>query len=168
VKVNGVELGPDSPLLTNGGARRYVGPSEADSQIALLELLVGPARAGGGRAPGAGMTTRFPELALIYAINPNKGGQHQRAARGIAKAMGQLAGMPDLHLPVARGRYIGLYLELKAPRGRHSDEQLRMARALLAQGHCVAECVGVHVAASFIIDYLRLAPGDGLLGESRA
>lgn len=154
--LNGIELGPGSPMLTNGGARRRLQRSESDDQIALLELLVGPARKGARRRAGAGMTTRFPELALVYAINPNKGGQNQKAARGIAKAMGQLQDMPDLHLPIARGPFIGLYVELKV-RGRYgSEEQRACAEALRSQGHCVIECQGTQEGSDVFIGYLSL------------
>jgi hypothetical protein len=154
VRVNGVALGPDSPLQSRGGRRRGFGPSEAEDQIQLLELLVGKTKRGEGRMPGAGMTTRFPELALIYAINPNKGGQQSKAARGIAKAMGALAGMPDLHLPVARSPYIGQYLELKRLGGRAAAEQLRIHELLRAEGHRVDICIGVQAGLDAVLSYL--------------
>ncbi len=162
MKANGVELGPNSPLRSASGSRRRFGPSEADDQMQLLELLVGPAKPGQPRTPGAGMTTRFPELALIYAINPNKGGQNQKAARGIAKAMGQLASMPDLHLPVARSPFIGLYVELKALGGKATAEQLDVHQALRTAGHRVATCAGVQAALDSILGYLNLPASDAL------
>jgi hypothetical protein len=152
----GIALGPKSPLLTASGAKRRLQPSEADVQVALLELLVGPAKAGERRIPGAGMTHRFPELALIYAINPNKGGQRQVAARGLAKAMGQLRDMPDLHLPVQRGQYIGLYLELKRPGRCATKEQRTLHAELRREGQLVHECTDVSGAVAEIVAYLRL------------
>jgi hypothetical protein len=153
---NGVALGPSSPLLTRAGALRRLQPSEADHQKQLMELLVGPALPGERRIAGAGMTGRFPELALIYAINPNKGGQNQTAARGMAKAMGQLQDMPDFHLPVMRGPFIGLYVELKVPGRYGTKAQRAIADALRAEGHCVLELQGVQEALNAIIGYLTL------------
>jgi hypothetical protein len=150
--LNGVELGPNSPLRAR--RRRYIGPSEADDQKALLELLVGPVKKGEPRTQGAGMTTRFPELALLYAINPNKGGQNSRAARGIAKAMGILSAMPDLHLPVARSPYIGLYVEMKRLGGRATVEQLALHEQLRAEGHRVDVCGGVQEGLNAFLNYL--------------
>jgi len=155
-RVNGVALGAKSPLLTPAGARRLLHRSEADDQKALMELLVGPAIAGERRRPGLGLTWKHPELSLVYAINPNKGGQSSKAARGMAKAMGQLADMPDLHLPVMRGPFIGLYIELKREGGRSTPEQRALHAELRAQGHCVIECHGVEEGLTTVLGYLAL------------
>ena len=53
----------------------------------------------------------YPELALLYHI-PN-GGKRDAKTATILKRQGVKAGVPDLHLPVARGGYHGLYIELK-------------------------------------------------------
>lgn len=54
---------------------------------------------------------RFPELALLYHV-PN-GGSRKKAEAGRFRAEGVKAGVPDLCLPVARGGFHGLYIELK-------------------------------------------------------
>jgi hypothetical protein len=151
-----VKLGPNSPLLTKAGARRRLGPDESDIQIALLELLVGRSAAGEGRVLGRGMTQRYPELSMIYAINPNKGGQRSKAARGKAKAMGLLPDMPDLCLPVARGPFYSLYVEMKRPGTYGSAAQRERALDLRAHGHAVFECQTVEEAAQVIVGYLAL------------
>lgn len=153
----GVALGPESPLLTRSGVLRRLQASEADLQVALLEVLVGPAKKGERRTPGAGMTGRFPELGLIYAINPNKGGQRQVAARGIAKAMGQLQDMPDLHLPVARGGYAGMYIEMKRPGSYGTKAQRELHDRLRDQAHLVVEFRDVQEAVDSIVRYLRMS-----------
>lgn len=82
---------------------------------------------------------------LLYAI-PN--GAHlprKRSRRGVLyvpqmtvlKAEGLKLAMPDLHYPVARGGFIGLYLETKAPGAYPSAEQRAKHRALEQAGHCV-------------------------------
>ena len=61
--------------------------------------------------------------------------------------MGVKKGVPDLCLPVARGRYHGLYIELKTPTGRER---------LNAEG-CFAEiCHGWESAAKVLAWYLGL------------
>ena len=48
---------------------------------------------------------RFPELVLLYHI-PNGGKRDAQTAISL-KRQGVKAGVPDLHLPVARGGYHG-------------------------------------------------------------
>lgn len=58
-------------------------------------------------------------------------------------------------LPVARGQYHGLYIELKRQRGgRTSDHQSEWLDALSAQGYKAALCYGWEQAAGTIIEYL--------------
>lgn len=54
---------------------------------------------------------KYPELKLLYHV-PN-GGSRKKSEAGRFKAEGVKAGVPDLCLPVARGGYHGLYIELK-------------------------------------------------------
>ena len=70
-------------------------------------------------------------------------------------AEGVKAGVPDLCLPVARGQYHGLYIELKRQRGgRTSDHQSEWLDAISAQGYKAALCYGWEQAAGTIIEYL--------------
>lgn len=154
MKHNGITLGAGSPLLTEAGARRRLQASEEDMQIALMALLVGPARKGRPRTMGDGMTARFPELFLTYAV-PNGGARAKKTA-GRMKAQGVLASMPDLHLPVARGPFIGLYVELKVPGKYGTVAQRDTAELLRAQGQCVVECQGVEEALATFLGYLAL------------
>ena len=75
----------------------------------------------------------LPELALLHAI-PN-GGQRSKATAGKLKAEGVQAGVPDLCLPVARGGYHGLYIELKHGRNQPTQEQKRWLMRLRAEGY---------------------------------
>ena len=52
-----------------------------------------------------------PQLRLLLAI-PN-GGLRNKVTAGKLKAQGVKAGVPDIFLPVARGRYHGLWIEMK-------------------------------------------------------
>lgn len=95
---------------------------------------------------------RWPELALMFAI-PN-GGHRVKAVAAKLKAEGVKAGVPDLCLPVPRGEWHGLYIEMKTRTGRASKEQKRWLGALQAQGYRVAVCKGWEAAKELIEEYL--------------
>lgn len=154
-KHNGITLGPASPLLTPEGARRKLARTEQDDQMALLELLVGKARKGEARDPAGGMILKYPDLYLLYAI-PNGGRGSSKAWVGRQKAMGLLRDMPDLHLPVMRGPFIGLYVELKRAGQKARPSQAVLHECLRAAGHCVVTAVGVEQGAAVILGYLAL------------
>lgn len=98
---------------------------------------------------------RFPELALLYHV-PN-GGSRKKAEAGCFRAEGVKAGVPDLCLPVARGGYHGLYVELKRLKGsKTSEEQKAWLWSLENQGYFVALCKGWEAAAKVITEYLEL------------
>ena len=81
---------------------------------------------------------RRPELRLLHAI-PNGGHRHKAVAARM-KAEGVRRGVPDICLPVARGPYHGLYIEMKTRRGRTSADQERWIAALRAQGYRAEVC----------------------------
>jgi hypothetical protein len=95
---------------------------------------------------------RWPELALMYAI-PNGGHRHKAVAARM-KAEGVKAGVPDICLPAPRGRWHGLYIEMKTRTGRASKAQKAWLRALQAQGYRVAICRDWEAARALIVDYL--------------
>lgn len=167
--VNGITLGPGSPLLSGHRARvvttvttsrRALVSREFPVQAGLLELLLGPLRKG-DRVPGNGMTGRFPELLTIYAI-PNGAAARSKAAAGRRKAEGQLRGMPDLCLPCARGAYHALYLETKRPGGKAREQQEVIHQRLREQGNCVLVYDDVQLGLDLVVMYLTL-PYGGVL-----
>jgi hypothetical protein len=97
---------------------------------------------------------KYPELALMYHT-PN-GGHRSKAEAGRFKAEGVKAGVPDIFLPVARGRWHGLYIELKRQRGgKVSDHQKEWLEALEAQDYLVGVCKGWEAASKAILKYLN-------------
>lgn len=131
-------------------------PSESTEQICLFRWA-------------AAERHRYPELALLFHI-PN-GGKRGKAEASIFKAEGVKAGIPDLCLPVARGGYHGLYIELKRQRGgKVSPEQKEIIRQLTGQGYMAEVCRGWEEAADLIADYLEgtckknLHAGNGAAG----
>ena len=97
---------------------------------------------------------KYPELDMLYHI-PN-GGKRGKAEAIRFKAEGVKAGVPDICLPVARGEWHGLYIELKRREGgRVSAEQTQWLEALMREGYCTAICRGWEEAQRMIMRYLR-------------
>ena len=72
------------------------------------------------------------------------------------KLMGGRAGVPDLCLPVPRGKYHGLYIELKTVTGRATAEQEWWGDRLLEQGYFWEVCHGWESAVRVLEWYLEL------------
>ena len=97
---------------------------------------------------------KYPELRMLFHI-PN-GGSRGKAEAGRFRAMGVRAGVPDLCLPVPRGGWHGLYIELKRTKGgRVSADQKAWLDALREQGYAAAVCHGWEDAARIILWYIR-------------
>lgn len=95
---------------------------------------------------------RWPELKLLFHIkNEERAGAREVA---IDKAMGVKKGVPDLCLPVPRGPYHGLYIEMKNETGRASEEQKWWGGELEYQGYYWAVCNGWERAVEVIEWYL--------------
>lgn len=102
---------------------------------------------------------RYPDVRLLYHI-PNEG-KRSKATGGRLIGMGLKKGVPDLCLPVPRGRYHGLYIEMKrADGGRATPEQKEWLHALNGQGYAVTLCHGWQAAAKEIEGYLKLPKGE--------
>ena len=117
--------------------------SEAQEQSDLIEW-----------AESCAVLNIHPELALIYAI-PNGGSRDIREAKNL-KRQGVKAGVPDLCLPVPKGAYHGLYIEMKVGRNTPSVKQKEWLAALSTNGYAVAVCYGAAEARKYIEKYLRL------------
>ena len=97
---------------------------------------------------------KWPELRLLHAI-PNGGSRNPIEAVHL-KQQGVKAGIPDIHLPVARGGWHGLYIEMKRRKGgRVSVEQKKMLLALREQGYEAVVCYGCEDAIKVIKEYLK-------------
>jgi hypothetical protein len=62
------------------------------------------------------------------------------AQAGKAKAAGMLKGEYDIKLPVSRGPYIGLIIELKAGRNKPTPEQEWYGKRMKEEGWCGSVC----------------------------
>ena len=121
---------------------------------------------------------RWPELAWLHAI-PNGGtrgsdkaadGSSMAARRGAElKAEGVKPGVCDLMLPVARGPYHGLYIEMKKVFNINKDaidyaspEQLKFIEFVKKQGYAAGVCQGWEQAVGVLEWYMGLGEfGNG-------
>lgn len=117
--------------------------SEAQHQAAVMKW---------SRQPH--VRAQWPELALLYHI-PNGGTRDPIEGRHL-KQQGVKRGVPDLCLPVARGEYHALYIELKTDTGRATQEQKWWGEHLLAQRNKWQVCHGWEAAVATLEWYLSL------------
>jgi hypothetical protein len=126
--------------------------SEGDHQVRLMRWA-------------AKQGTTIAELQLLYHI-PN-GGARDAATAARLRVEGVKAGVPDLHLPVARRGYHGLYVELKADGGKTSGGQDIWLARLRAEGYQALVCYGAQAAYEAIVTYLGLRVDTRLLSLDR-
>ena len=129
----------------NNAYRDY--PTEAQEQIALLDWA-------------AVMQGRYAELALLFHI-PNEGKRSYQVG-GQMRRMGLKRGVPDLFLPVARGGYYGLFVEMKSAKGRPTPEQREWCKVLQEQGYAAIVVHGWREAAEQIEAYLKGETKNGI------
>ena len=113
--------------------------SEHDEQVAVIEYCD---------------MKGYPRFAI-----PN-GGLRRKSEAARMKAEGVSAGVPDLCIPVARGGYHSLYIEMKADGGKLTDEQSEWLWRLRAEGMCAYCCYGADSAIELIDRYMALTSGD--------
>ena len=96
---------------------------------------------------------KWPELELLHHI-PNGGSRNKKEAIKL-KRMGVLAGVADLHLPVPKAGYCGLYIEMKYEDGRLRKSQKEFLKmAAYWDNYCVV-CYNATDAIEVIEAYLR-------------
>lgn len=123
------------------GKRRAPTPTEAQEQEALFLWAE--------RAKG-----KMPELGLLFHI-PNGGSRNLLEAAHL-KAQGVKPGVPDICLPVPRGKFAALYIELKRrKRAEVSDYQRGWIMALNRVGNQAVVCCGWDEAREVLIEYLK-------------
>lgn len=100
------------------------------------------------------MSGTYPELELMYHI-PNGGSRNKLEGFNLKK-QGVKSGVPDIHLPVARGKYHSLYIEMKHGDNKPTENQYKWLEALNKQGNGVKICYSAREASEAIIRYLNL------------
>lgn len=117
------------------------GPSESDEQKLLF-------------AWAEYAEVLYPELETMYHV-PNEGRRSYRAGAELKK-QGMKAGVPDICLPVSRGKYNALYIEMKRIKGgTASDAQKWWIDRLNHYGNLAVICHGFDEAKDVILKYLK-------------
>jgi hypothetical protein len=96
---------------------------------------------------------RMPELKLAFAIPNGTRTTPQIAKRMVAE--GVRKGVPDVLLPIARGEFHGLWIEMKSPGNYPKPDQREWLKALALEGHYTACCHDWQEAAEIIQNYLE-------------
>lgn len=99
---------------------------------------------------------RWSMLAYMFAI-PNGGWRAIKTA-GWMKAEGVKAGVPDIHFPVAKGGFHGLYIEMKFGKNKPTESQEDYIKFLKERGYAVAVCYGFDEAVAVLEWYLNEPP----------
>ena len=93
----------------------------------------------------------YPFLWLLHSsLN---GVKLSKMQAGKAKASGMLSGVPDLFLPVPRGSFCGLYIEMKSATGRIMPSQSRYLKAVSDFGYNAVVCYSSSEAIEKIKEY---------------
>ena len=96
----------------------------------------------------------YPEVKYLFAI-PNGGHRHIAVAAKL-KASGVKSGVPDLFLPLPiPGRSAGLWIEMKAPGGKVTQNQDDYLRFLSEVGFLTKVCYSAQDAVDEIKMYLE-------------
>jgi len=99
-------------------------------------------------------TRKYPKLKKLYHI-PNGGFRHPKVAREL-KEEGVKAGVPDYCLPVKRGHYSGLYIELKAKKNsKLGPDQKKWIEWIVEEDFAAGVCYGADEAIKILEAYLR-------------
>lgn len=116
--------------VTQSARKRSVGGKTKPQQHehAMQVKLIGEIRK-------LAMIQAYKDLAKVFAI-PNGGKRNVIVAQKL-KAEGVRSGVPDLCLPVMRGGYGGMYVELKAGKNTTSDLQDDVIEELRGDGYYV-------------------------------
>lgn len=96
----------------------------------------------------------YPDLELMFHV-PNGGSRNKIEAANLKK-QGVKAGVPDICLPVARGNYHGMYIEMKVGKNIPTDKQDKWLFNLNKQGYAVKVCYTWTEAADAIMKYMEM------------
>jgi len=110
--------------------------TEHNEQMALFQLL-----------------QNNEETKWLFAI-PNGGQRDIRVAMNL-KREGVKAGVWDLFLPLPRGRYHGLFIEMKFGNNKLSASQLAFGQYVVEQGYKAKVAYSCEEAYNIIQEYLK-------------
>ncbi len=97
----------------------------------------------------------YCDLRHIPIVHIPNEGKRSVVMGATMKRAGLRPGFPDLFVPLSRGRYHGLFIEMKREGGYLSDNQREWIHFLCSQGYAVAVCYGFDQTVRMINSYLR-------------
>lgn len=138
---------PDQEVLPGADPSAYQ-LREQREQIQLFTKLIRP------------IMYVHQDLLCVYAT-PNQGARAGKSGK-MKKAEGMLAGVWDIHCPVAShdGEYVGLWIEMKVWDGELSPEQEAWATLMYERGHRLEVCNTSVEAFDVLLDHLGITLAD--------
>lgn len=95
----------------------------------------------------------FPALKWLHAI-PNGGRRDKKEAADL-KRQGVKAGVSDIFLPLPKGKYHGLYIEMKVKGNKPTEKQTEFLEYAKGAGYAVAVTYSAEEAIKVITMYLK-------------
>lgn len=102
----------------------------------------------------------IPELKWMFAI-ANGGSRHLLEAINL-KRQGVKRGISDMMVPIPKGKYHGLFIELKVGRNKPTPEQIEFILHANKYNYYAEVCYGHEEAIELIKKYLSLKQGEEL------
>lgn len=91
----------------------------------------------------------------VIAFHPSNGFGRSKAESGIAKAMGQLAGIPDYFIMYPTKTFHGLVVEFKIGTERPRENQQKILDTLASYGYATAVCNSLDVFMEAVRTYME-------------
>ncbi len=109
----------------------------------------------------------YPHLVFNVMSIPNGGWRHKKTASQLKKE-GLLAGAPDILVALVRGKWPGLFIEMKRVKGGQvRKNQKKVHMHLKDQGYKVEVCKGADAAWKVFEDYVKMeCPAGKYVGIS--
>lgn len=96
---------------------------------------------------------KYPELQWMFHI-PNGGSRDVIEAKHL-KDQGTKSGVPDIFLPVPRGKYYGMFIEMKYGKNVLSENQKTWIAQMEVFGYRAVACYGFEEARGQIEEYMK-------------
>ena len=93
----------------------------------------------------------YPKF-LIYSIPNARKVSKVQGARLVSE--GVVSGIPDLHIPIAKKGFHGLYIEMKAGKNKPSPNQITIMDKLRNEGYKCVVCWNLDEFMKEVKDYL--------------
>ena len=93
------------------------------------------------------------DLSKIPIVHIANEGKRSAAYGANLKRMGMRKGFPDLFVPMARGKYHGLFIEMKYDKNKPTGDQKKWLELLASEGYACVVCYNADDAIRIIKKY---------------